>query len=251
MVEIYWIIGICAGATFFRGFYSEVLREKKETLFEWGRYRRKQVPPVGISRLIGYDPFGVVRQVSLRAGIEPPELLIVAERSLRALILYHGKEAVIVCGKSFMSKTEEKEFEGVVAHEIGHFVNFEDSLYRFAWYSFAGLLACGTFLFIVFIVLSLSGIFIWGGLLVNLPLVNMPILLSLCAVLLAFACLVVHRVSQKKREFSADKKALFLTRYPWDFVNILSKIASEEDLHTMRKRIEATKRILEKQGVTK
>jgi Zn-dependent protease with chaperone function len=200
---------------------------RKETFLEWGRYRGKQIPPVGLSRLVGYDPFEIVRQVSLRAGIVPVELLIVSHHSSLATVLLLGNKAVIVCDKSFVANMTEREFEGVVAHEVGHYMNFEDSLYRFTQHSFVGLLACGTSLFIMLGGALFLGIFLPSEFLVNFS--TVAVSASLGAVLLAAACLGTHRVLQKKREFSADKRALSLTRYPWDFVNILSKIASAED----------------------
>lgn len=263
--EIYWALAVCVGVIFCSEFYSEVLKTRKKTFIEWGCYKCKQVGPVGISRFVGYDPFEVVRQVSLRAGIAPVELIIV-EHSLCASIVYQGKEAAIVCSELFLREISEKEFEGVVAHEIGHFVNFEDSLYRFMWYSFVGFLSCGTFLFSAFLISFFLGVFVP----VNPHFVDMAVRASCGAVLLTAVCFGVHRVLEKKREYGADKKALSLTRYPWDFVNVLSKIAGEEDLWAVfentiaatqskthdthpptRKRIKAVQRILRNQGVMK
>lgn len=263
MNEIYWVLAVCIGVVFCRGFYSEVLRIRKKTFLEWECYRCEQVCPVEVFGFAGYDPFEVVRQVSVRAGISPMELLIV-ECSLYARILYQGKKAVVVCGELFLRETSEKEFEGVVAHEIGHFVNFKDSLYWYTWYSFAGFFACVTFLCIVSFISFFLGVFVF----VSLHFVIMVALAFLGAVLLATICFGVHKILEKKREYGADKKALSLTRYPWDFVNVLSKIAREEDLRAvtknaiaaeqkkkhgthppMRKRIEVAKKILEKRGV--
>lgn len=262
---VYWIIAVCSGVVFCRMFCSGVLQMRKETFLEWGRYRGKQVPPVGISRFIGYDPFEIVRQVSLRAGINPAELLIVPHHSSLASVLLLGNKVVIVCDKSFAANTTEKEFEGVVAHEVGHHINFEDSLYRLTQHSFVGFLACGTFLFTVLLGSFFLEVFLPSEFLTDFFIVTL--FATLGAVLLAIVCLGVHRVLQKKREFSADKRALSLTRYPWDFVNILSKIASAEDLcinesrimgvplfdkHPPTKmRIKAVKQILRNRGAAK
>lgn len=243
-------------------FYFEVWVNRKITRLLFGHYRNKQfLSPSSVSCFIGYNPFEAVKQVALRVGITPPELLVIPE-------FPHGVAAFclgyfIVCSYPFVKNATEKEFEGVIGHEFGHLINKIEVFFRLAQYLFLGFLWCGGFLFFTFLGFAFSRI--WEG----EPLMSVDLMFLAgffsCSFLLGGLCFVVYRILGKQREFSADKRALLLTRYPQDFLNRLVKIMSEEasgnecsvaglfqDGHPpARKRVEAVKRILRKQNAVK
>lgn len=267
MNEIYWVIGVIAVMVFCEGFYFEFLARRKDRLLNLASYRRQRLPEAFVLRMVGYDPFEIMKQVVSRAGVVSSELLVVKKSPSSARLFHIGKKATIVCRASFMARISEKEFEGVVAHEIGHV--FENSLYRFTRCSIHGFFACGLFLWVAGILVLFGGS-AGTGHLENVGFILVIMFLSACSSLLGRACIVASPILQKRTEFGADKKALSFTRYPQDFVGLLSKIEEWKDLYEreialtgilpvktkdthppMRKRIEAAKRILEKRGVAK
>lgn len=263
--EVLLIFGL-AFMVFCVRFYFECWVNRKITRRLLEYYRNKQVLcPSGVFGFMEYNPFEAVKQVALRAGIVPPELLVVPEYSfgISAFCLGH----FIVCSYSFIKDTPEKEFEGVIGHEFGHLINKIEVFFRLARYLFLGFLWCGGFLLLTFLGLTLTRI--WeGGFLVSVDFIFLTGFL-LCSILFGGVCFSSYRMLGKQREFSADKRALLLTRYPQDFLNRLLKIMFEEALCNesgsvgllepetpnthppTRKRVKAAKRILEKRGAVK
>lgn len=262
-----WVILWLALAIFCVRFCFDVWVNKKITRLLLKHYRDKQfLNPAGISYFMEYNPFKIVKQVALRARIIPPELLVIPEfpHGIGAFCLGH----FIVCSYSFIKDVSEKEFEGVIGHEIGHLINKTEVLFRLARYLYLGFLWGGGFL--LFSVLGFVSLKIWEG----EPLLSVDFIFLagflFYYLLLCGLCFSAYRVLSKRREFFADKRALLLTRYPQDFVNRLVKILFEEEhlckepgfvglqqpetLHThpsTNKRIMAAKRILKKRGIAK
>lgn len=259
-IEVYWIV-VVAGFVFCAGFYWEAVSVQKKTLLKVEGFTRERIPQVIVERLVKYDPTEIVRQVSLRAEITPPAFLAVRDSSLLAHVFYVGVEKTIVCGRSLLVGVSEQEFEGVIAHEIGHIK--ESPVFRCVWYSLGGLMSLSLLFLVAAPAAPLFGIFIQGFFLQETSLIFT--LLALFFMLLAcvgFYCCLAYR---PQMEFDADRKALSFTRYPRDFVNLLSRLARLDELPLgivldtgnsvrhppMRDRAVAAKKILEEQEAKK
>jgi Zn-dependent protease with chaperone function len=212
----YIIIG-SAALVFCGGVCYELLRLHRADRLGFEGYERERFFDEDILCRAGYDPFAVVKQVARHAEVAVPELFIVPDSSISAGIIQIRKRTAIVCGKSFFLTISEREFEGVVGHEIGHL--FGTPWHFHASYASVGFFASGFFLFIV--ALAAFGT----------PLVIPIELLSLSSLILAVACSEAYRVLQVNSEYAADRKALFLTRHPWDFIRLLSKTGDEAREH--------------------
>jgi Zn-dependent protease with chaperone function len=254
--EIFWLISGISGAVFCAGFYFEFLWLGWVRLSGYEEYRCERLPREYVLRLAGYDPFEIVRRVAVRAGVLPPELCIVSERRLSAEITGGSNGTAIACGKPFFLRLSEREFEGVVGHEIGHLFGRRWSSY--ASCSSAGFFASGVFLFIAALIFR------------DTPAVLMVVeFSSFLSGILSAACSRAVSFFQQKSEYAADRKALSFTRYPWDFVSLLSRLEGYErscknmrgtagifSLETKthppaRMRVLSAMRILEERGIKK
>lgn len=244
---LYWVIGATAVLVFGLGFYIEVLVKRRGTRLKVLRVRRIACR-LRNTTFAGYNPFEIVREVASQANIAPPELLVINSGYPLAFIFSTGKKAVIVCSKLLLATTTEKEFEGVVAHEIAHL--FIDVLFWGTRYCFTAFSLCGIFLFS-----ECTSLLFWEALTPRASSIftSAPVAVvvlfsaSLCAFLLALACPAVRKILEKKREFNADTKALSFTRYPWELVDHLAHFSASDT--QMMERALAAKRILLKRGV--
>lgn len=171
-----------------------------------------------------YNPFEIVKCVSQRAGVSLPELLFVSKYSGIAGILSMRGKNVIVCQLSVLFASPPEEFEGVVAHEIGHLFDRREN--RFMKYIFPWIVLQVMFLPIFFQVSSDTSqqLFLesdWDRI--------APAVYVVGAFLAFLIRRAIYCLSMRQNEFLADRKALSFTRYPESFVNFLSKIMVKEE----------------------
>jgi len=176
-----------------------------------------------ISREESIELYRIVENLSITAGLPMPRLYIIPSAQINAFATGRNPQhAAVAVTEGALSKLDENELQGVLAHELSHVGN-DDILISTVAVVLAGVIA------------SMSNWFIriggfqrrssddnrsGGGVLA---------LLSLLAVLLApLAATLIRLAVSRRRESLADVSGALLTRYPEGLARALEKIAGDE-----------------------
>lgn len=217
-MDTYVLLGFLAGAVFLKSCYTVYTEQIKRGILFLKKCRSARVSNTHLAAKLNYNPFEIVLEVSRRAGISPPEVLIVPKLTGNAAIMSVCGKNVLVCKLSLLRRCSPEEFEGVVAHEIGHL--FLGKIRRFLMYGipvvFSQIVWCTIISGVTMMLHPTSEIFR----------ATTPIFFALLvAFVVGRGCL---RFFERREEFAADKIALSLTRYPSAFVCFLSRIKRKE-----------------------
>ncbi|MGB9598528.1 MAG: M48 family metallopeptidase [Minisyncoccales bacterium] len=163
--------------------------------------------------------YRLVENLAIGAGIMTPKIFIAPERQPNAFAAGRDeKHAVIVLNQGLIDLLEEKEIEGVIAHEISHIKNRD-------------ILIASVAVVLVSFIALLSNFFfrmsIFSGSRREREGQN-PIFFIIFLILAILAPLIaqlIHFAISRKREFLADGSAVLLTRYPQGLISALEKIS--------------------------
>ncbi|MAE13747.1 zinc metalloprotease HtpX [Candidatus Woesearchaeota archaeon] len=172
------------------------------------------------------DPFlwNTVEGLSLAAGIPMPKVYLIKETSINAFATGRNPEnAAVTITTGARERLKRQELEGVLAHEIGHILNY-DIRYMMLVTILIGIVA----LLSDFMLHS----FLWGGgrrreggggqLILIVIAIALAILAPFIAQLIRFAV-------SRKREYLADATGAKLTRYPFGLADALENIKNDHD----------------------
>jgi Zn-dependent protease with chaperone function len=151
-----------------------------------------------IEKMFDYDPYALVDELSSRAEILPPRLLITRDVTDNAYVQYTNDGWVIVIAYSFCVQGKNM-MECVVSHELGHIINGKHA--DLAYLAHLVCMICG--LFSVFLFLNLA-IFFFS---------------------LEFLAFALYRFLEKKDEFDADRSGAFLLNDPWRYYYTLENFS--------------------------
>jgi len=160
-----------------------------------------------------------VENTAIRLGIATPKAYIISDPALNAFTAgSKPKNYIIGVTTGLLEKLDDKELEGVIAHEFGHIVNKDTQVNTLA---FVFMLAFLFFLDLVRIMSFSSSSSRRGnnGLLI-LILFAMAVVGLIIAVCIRFAI-------SRQREYLADATSVQITKYPEGLASALRKIASE------------------------
>lgn len=183
--------------------------------------RARPLPEKGNENL-----YRLLERVSRAANLPPPQIYLINDSAPNAFATGRDPAHAVVClTTGIISKLNEDELEGVVAHELSHIQNYD---IRFM--ALVGVLVGGVTLFSDWFWRSL-----WfggrrreesrSGLSPVLVLVGM-VFLILSPI---FAALIQMAVS-RRREFLADASAMVLTHRPLALAAALEKIAADREI---------------------
>lgn len=225
-MNAYVVVAFLAGVVFLRSCYAVYARRTEKGILFLKKCRNARVSNAHLKTVLPYNPFEIVIGVSRRAGISPPETLIVPKVSSCAGMTPICGKNILVCELSLLQNCSPEEFEGVIAHEIGHL--FSGKMCRCLEYGTFGLFSQIEWFpgyLGVAMVLSPTRETFWT---------IAPIFFALALVFtIGDGC---RRFFRRQEEFAADKKALSLTRYPSAFVHFLSKIETKSGSETPMRR---------------
>lgn len=171
------------------------------------------------------DPFywNTVEGLSIAAGIPMPKLYMIQEESINAFASGRDPKHAVVCVTSGCRKRlNRQEFEGVIAHELGHVKNYDIRIMMLA------AVLAGSVIMLADI--AFRGMLFGGN---NRERGNGGVVVLVVAIALAilapiFAQLIKLAVS-RKREYLADATGAKLTRYPPGLASALKKIKNDHD----------------------
>ena len=196
---------IAAGMNFFSYWYSDkiVLR----------MYRAREVTPGEASEL-----YGIVKSLTLRAGLPMPKVYIIPEESPNAFATGRNPEhAVVAVTEGLLRIMERDEITGVLAHELGHVKN-RDILIGSVAATMAGA---------VMVLASMArwSAFLGGGRddeeggLGGLGLIAMSIIAPLAA-------MVIQMAISRSREYLADASGAAFSGSPEGLARALEKLGA-------------------------
>ncbi len=170
--------------------------------------------------------YHIVENLCITAGLPTPKIYIIDDTAPNAFATGRdSKHAVVAVTSGLLSKLNNTELEGVIAHELSHIGNRDI------------LLATLVTVMVGMIVLLADWFRRWsffGGRRKNngeagqfgLIMMIIAIILSILAPL--FAYLMQFAIS-RKREFLADADGALLTRYPEGLASALEKISADRE----------------------
>jgi len=175
--------------------------------------------------------WNMVENLCITAGLPMPKLYIIPENQINAFATGRNpKNAAIAVTQGALSKLENQELEGVLAHELSHIGN-RDILVSTIAVVLAGIISILADFFLRMTFWSRgdrdrdnNGIFMLIG-------IALAILAPIGATLIQLAI-------SRKREFLADATGALLTRYPEGLASALEKI--QKDASPMQVASDAT-----------
>ena len=167
--------------------------------------------------------YKIIENLTITAGLPMPRVYIIHSNQINAFATGRDPQhAAIAVTEGALSKLQNEELEGVIAHEMSHIGNRD-------------ILVSTVIIVIAGVISILSDIFLratfWGGhgrdndrggnaLIAALALI--------AAILAPIAAMLIQLAVSRKREFLADVSGALLTRFPDGLANALEKISHDE-----------------------
>ncbi|MBU1110610.1 M48 family metallopeptidase [Patescibacteria group bacterium] len=167
--------------------------------------------------------FRTVENLCLGVGLPYPEIYIINDTAPNAFATGRDpRRAKVAVTTGLLSKLDDQELEGVIAHELSHIKNYDIRLMSIV-------------VILVGIVALLSGWFRGGGFRISRGRDRdngngIIILIALIASLLApIIAQLLKLALSRQREYLADSSAALLTRYPEGLASALIKISADRE----------------------
>ena len=189
---------------------------------------------LAVSRAVPLDPrqyasvYTLVQNLSITAGLPIPRLYLLNYDAINAFATGRDpKNAAIAITRGSLTRLNENELQGVLAHELSHVGN-EDIRLTSMVMVMAGLIALVSDLF-------LRSLWWGGGRRSNRD--NNggdsgPILLLIAvalSILAPIAATLIQLAISRKRELMADANGVLITRYPEGLISALRKIGGDQE----------------------
>jgi heat shock protein HtpX len=159
-----------------------------------------------------------IENLAITAGLPMPRVYIVTDDAPNAFAAGRDpKQAIVAVTTGLLTRLDEEELQGVLAHEMTHIRNYDVRLMTYAAV-LAGSIALLSQIFI-------RGLWFGGGdrdRSAGGPLVLIAVVLSL--VLAPVAAVIIQSAISRRREYVADAGGAELTRYPAGLASALRTI---------------------------
>ena len=164
--------------------------------------------------------YRIIENLCITAGLPVPRIYIINSDQINAFATGRDpKHAAIAVTQGALTKLENEELEGVIAHELSHIGN-RDILISTVVVVLAGVIAMLADWFMRMSFWNNRDNDNKNGLVMVIGLV--------AAILAPLAATMIQLAVSRKREFLADASGALLTRYPDGLANALEKIAHDE-----------------------
>jgi heat shock protein HtpX len=166
--------------------------------------------------------YQIVENLTIAAGLPMPSVYIIDDTAMNAFATGRNPKNAVVCVTTgLLSRLNQTELEGVLAHELSHIGNYDIRFMTLV------VVLVGIITLLADWMLRLS---FFGGDSDNRP--NNPIFLIAGLVLLIISPLIAMLIQlavSRKREYLADATGALLTRYPEGLASALEKIAADHE----------------------
>lgn len=168
--------------------------------------------------------YRIVENLTIAAGLPMPRVYIIDDTAMNAFATGRNpKNAVICVTTGLLSRLNQTELEGVLAHELSHIGNYDIRFMTLV------VVLVGIITLLADWMLRLS---FFGGGDDNDNRGNNPIFLIAGIVLLIISpiiAMLIQLAVSRKREYLADASGALLTRYPEGLASALEKIAGDHE----------------------
>ena len=187
---------IAAGMNFYAYYYSD-----KQVLAHYDAVEVDEQSAPGL--------YAIVRRLTQKAGLPMPKIYIVPDPVHNAFATGRDYEhAAVAVTQGLLDLLDEKEIEGVLAHELSH-VRHYDMLIGTVAATIAGAIS----------MLANFGFFFGGNDRDRNPIVTIALM-----IIMPLAATIIQMTISRSREFEADKGAALLTGHPEWLQSALSKL---------------------------
>lgn len=165
--------------------------------------------------------YRIIENLCITAGLPMPRVYEIDSTQINAFATGRDPQhAAVAVTHGALTKLENEELEGVLAHEISHIGN-RDMLVSTVVVVLAGVIS-------ILADMSLR-MTLWGGNSRDDDRDNaFGVLVLIGAILAPIAATLIQLAVSRKREFLADASGALLTRYPHGLANALRKIANDQ-----------------------
>ncbi len=168
--------------------------------------------------------YQIVENLCIAAGLPMPRVYIINDTAMNAFATGRNPKNAVVCVTTgLLSRLDQVELEGVLAHELSHIGNYDIRFMTLV------VVLVGIITLLADWMLRLS--FFGGGDDDNGGGMN-PLFLVLGLILIIISPLVAMLIQlavSRKREFLADASGAMLTRYPEGLASALEKISADRE----------------------
>jgi len=187
---------IAAGMNFYAYYYSD-----KQVLAHYDAVPVDEQSAPGL--------YAIVRRLTQKAGLPMPKIYIIPDPVPNAFATGRDYEhAAVAVTQGLLDLLDEKEIEGVLAHELSH-VRHYDMLIGTVAATIAGAIS----------MLANFGFFFGGNDRDRNPIVTIALM-----IIMPLAATIIQMTISRSREFEADKGAALLTGHPEWLQSALSKL---------------------------
>jgi heat shock protein HtpX len=173
--------------------------------------------------------YRIVENLAITAGVPTPRVYIIKDTAMNAFATGRDpKHAAIALTSGIISRLENEELEGVIAHELSHIGNYDIRISTIV-VTLVGLVALMADFFLRFT---------WfggerrrsnrgegeGGAGAIILVIGL-----IFAILAPIAATLIQLAISRKREFLADASGALLTRYPEGLARALEKISMDQE----------------------
>lgn len=163
--------------------------------------------------------YRIVENLAITEGLPTPKIYVIEDKALNAFATGRDpKNAVVAATSGLLAALNDKELEGVMAHELGHVKNYDIrvSMIAFALVAAVALLSD--------IILRMT----WFRSNDRENNNQVIMLIGIAAAILApIAAAMIQLAISRKREYLADATGALATRYPEGLASALQKIKAE------------------------
>jgi len=158
--------------------------------------------------------YRIVENLAITDGLPMPKIYVIEEAGLNAFATGRNpKNSSVAVTTGLLDKLDDKELQGVMAHELGHVKNYDIrvSMVAFAMVAVVGLIAD----------IILRSVWFRDDSDNNSATMIIGIVAALLAPLIA---MFIQLSISRKREYLADATGVLTTRYPEGLIGALEKI---------------------------
>lgn len=181
----------------------------------------------------------VVQEISIAAGISPPKIYIIETEALNAFATgFSPEKSAVAVTRGLLEKLNRDELQGVVAHEIGHVINY-DIRYQTLVSSLVGMIIllsdiARRMVFYSNYSSNNSRSSSRSSNNSNNNNANLVLIVGLSlfifSIIAPIAALILQMTVSREREYLADATSVKLTRDPAGLISALTKLESENNL---------------------
>ncbi|WP_331774450.1 zinc metalloprotease HtpX [Sulfurospirillum sp. 1612] len=158
--------------------------------------------------------YKIVQRLSQKANLPMPKIYIIPESAPNAFATGRNPEhAAIAVTEGLLNLLDEREIEGVLAHELSH-VKHHDILIGTIAATFAGAIS------------FIANMLQFGAIFGDRERNGNPIMMIIMAIVLPIAAMVIQMSVSRSREYMADEGAARLTQNPQWLQSALLKLES-------------------------